>query len=94
MEQNSQAPKHIIERTRAYMLEALIPARTEVPFTETDGLLERGLIDSLGLVELIAFIQDEFGVQVAPDEITEETFGTLERIASYVLNKRAALASS
>lgn len=94
MEQNSQAPKHIIERTRAYMLETSLSARGDVAFTETDGLLERGLIDSLGLVELIAFIQDEFGVQVAPDEITEETFGTLERIASYVLSKRGAAAQS
>jgi acyl carrier protein len=44
----------------------------------------------MGVLELIAFVQDEFGIQVSDNEITEENFGTLTGIASYVLSKRAA----
>jgi len=44
----------------------------------------------LGVVELIAFIEDGFGIEVGDDDVTEQNFGTLADIATYVLSKRAA----
>jgi acyl carrier protein len=57
---------------------------------EHDRLLERGIVDSMGVMELIAFLQDEFHIQVAEAEITEEHFGSLDAIASFVTAKRPA----
>jgi hypothetical protein len=44
-----------------------------------------------GTVELITFLQDRFGVAAADDEITEDNFATLRRIASFVTGKRSAV---
>ena len=84
----------IIERARAFVVENFLYARADVQVNPDDALLERGIIDSLGVVELLAFIEDEFGIQVGDDEVTEQNFGTLNDIATYVLGKRAATASA
>ncbi len=94
MGSNGGDPIPIIERARAYVLENFLYARTDVQLTGTDPLLERGIIDSMGVLELISFIQDEFGIKVGDDDITEENFGTLAAIARYVVRKRAEAAVS
>lgn len=94
MDHNGQDPTAIIERARAYVLENFLYARTDVQLTESDALLERGIIDSMGVLELISFIQDEFRIKVGDDEITEENFGTLASIARYVVSKRGEAAVS
>ena len=94
MEREQPIPTHIIDRTRAYVLENFLYARSDVALTDTDALLERGIIDSMGVVELISFIQDAFGIRIGDDEITEENFGTLARIASFVESKRVPTPTS
>jgi acyl carrier protein len=94
MDSNGQHLTPVIDRARAYVLENFLYARTDVQLTETDALLERGIIDSMGVLELITFIQDEFGITVGDDEITEENFGTLASIARYVTGKRAGVGAS
>jgi acyl carrier protein len=89
MPQNASIPE-IIERTRAFVVENFLYARSDVQLNPEDGLLAQGIIDSLGVVELIAFIEDEFGIEVGDDEVTEQNFGTLADIATFVLSKRAA----
>lgn len=52
------------------------------------SLLDTGVIDSTGVLEVIAFVEREFGIQVADDEIVPENLDSIERLASYVLRKR------
>ncbi len=84
------AATDIIDRARAFVVENFLYARSDVQLAPTDPLLERGIVDSMGVVELIAFLEEEFGVEVGDDEITEQNFGTLAGIASFVLTKRVA----
>lgn len=90
---NGQDATPIVERARAYVLENFLYARTDVQLTDTDQLLERGIIDSMGVLELISFVQEEFSVQVSDSDVTEENFGTLSGIARYILSKRGVPAS-
>jgi acyl carrier protein len=48
----------------------------------------------MGMVELITFLQDQYGVEPADDEITEDNFATLRRIATFVERKRGAARGS
>ena len=84
----------IIERTRAFVVENFLYARSDIPMNPDDGFLERGIVDSLGVVEFVAFIEDEFDIEVGDDEVTEQNFGTLTNVATYVLGKRAAIADA
>jgi acyl carrier protein len=47
-------------------------------------LLRNGLIDSIGIAELVEFIEDEYGVQLTLDELVVENFGTVGQIADLV----------
>ena len=47
-----------------------------------------GYIDSAGLLELIAWYEKEYAIQLAEDEITIDNLGTLEAMANFVLKRK------
>jgi acyl carrier protein len=53
------------------------------PSVETD-LMESGLLDSLSLVELMAGLEEEFGIKISFDEIELDNFRSVARIAEFV----------
>ncbi len=55
---------------------------------EQASLLDEGVVDSTGVLEVIAFIESEFGIAVEDLEITPENFDSIGRIAAYVERKR------
>jgi acyl carrier protein len=55
----------------------------EAPSAETD-LMESGLLDSLTLVELMAALEEEFGIKISFDEIALDNFRSIARVAEFV----------
>lgn len=49
-----------------------------------DDLLEGSLVDSLGIMRLISFIDGEFGVTVPPEDMTIENFISVNAIVAYL----------
>jgi len=49
-----------------------------------DNLLESGIIDSLGVLELVTFMQQEFALAVADEDLTPENFQNIESMARFV----------
>jgi D-alanine--poly(phosphoribitol) ligase subunit 2 len=61
---------------------------TEVPAPDTD-LFETGILDSLRFVELLATLEESFGVQVSVEELEIDDFRSLARIADFLTAKSA-----
>jgi acyl carrier protein len=80
----------IIEQVRQFITENYLYMRRDVQLHEDDALLARGIIDSMGVMEIVAFLEEEFGVTVADTDITEENLGSLGAIARYVTAKQSA----
>jgi acyl carrier protein len=74
----------VLARTRAYVQETFLYMRPGFTLGDQDRLLDRGVIDSMGVMELLAFLRTEFGVVVADEDITESNLGSLADIARYV----------
>jgi acyl carrier protein len=53
------------------------------------SLIATGLVDSTGMLEVIAFLESEFGIRVRDQEMTPENLETTGRIAAFVARKRA-----
>ena len=53
-----------------------------------ESLLDRGIVDSTGMLEIIMFIEDELGVAVEDEEMIPENLDSVNRIASFVSKKR------
>ena len=49
-----------------------------------EDLLEQGIIDSLGLMKLIAFMEETFGIKIMDDEIVPENFQSLNSMVTLV----------
>ena len=56
--------------------------------TEDTQLFESGFVDSTGILELVAFIEKQYAVLVADDELVPENFKTLTAIARYIDAKK------
>jgi acyl carrier protein len=54
---------------------------------EKDSLLETGVIDSTGVLELIAFIEETYGIQVEDEEIIPENLDTILDITYFIEQK-------
>lgn len=51
-------------------------------------LVQSGLVDSTGILEIVAFLESKFGVQAADEELAAENFATISTIAKFVIAKR------
>jgi acyl carrier protein len=58
------------------------------PLDESASLLERGVIDSLGLVKLVGFLEQRFAIALGDDELEPSHFETVTTIAQLVERKR------
>ena len=56
--------------------------------TDDFPLIERQVLDSLGIFQLVSFLEEEFGIEVLDEELIPENFGTIEGIARLVSAKR------
>jgi D-alanine--poly(phosphoribitol) ligase subunit 2 len=61
----------------------------EIPSADTD-LFETGVLDSLGFVELMLHLEQEFGIKVALDQVEIDHFRSIERMVAFVLTGSGA----
>ncbi|HLY29503.1 MAG TPA: hypothetical protein VKQ36_00615 [Ktedonobacterales bacterium] len=54
-------------------------------------LLEQGIIDATGVLEIALFLEDTYGVQVMQSDLIPENFGTVRNIAAFVVEQIANL---
>jgi acyl carrier protein len=71
---------------RTFILEKFPLARKQ-QIKDSDPLLESGVLDSLGVLDLVTFVEQEFSVHVADDELVPENFQTIDRIAAFIETK-------
>ncbi len=76
-----------IKEIRDFILESYLFTDDESALKNNQSLLEAGIIDSTGILELIEYIQQAFGIEVEDDEMIPDNFDTVERIVAYVSRK-------
>lgn len=64
-------------------------ARQQANLLDTDSLFNSGIVDSLGVLDLVTFIEDEFGVIVADEDLLAENFETIEQMEAFVQAKQS-----
>ena len=83
-QQGSYTQTEIVDRTRAWVRETFLYMRPDWKFGDDDPLLGSGVIDSVGVIELVEFLQDAFDFKVADAEIVEQNLGSLNAIGRFV----------
>ena len=57
---------------------------------DDESLLEAGVLDSMSMVDLIAFIEKTYGIAIDEDDMVPENFDTIDAMAAYVGEKHNA----
>ena len=78
---------NVKESIKNYVLSELVSDKQHSNLSETDQLIETGIIDSLGIMKLIGFLEDSLSVQIDDMELIPENFATIEAISSLVEGK-------
>ena len=76
----------IKEDIKNYILEASLSDVKDVD--DTDLIFENGLLDSMGLLFLIEFLDENFGVTVSDEELNPKNFESINNIVSFVDDKQ------
>ena len=76
----------IKEDIKTYILEASLSDVKDVD--DTDLIFENGLLDSMGLLFLIEFLDENFGVTVSDEELNPKNFESINNIVSFVDDKQ------
>jgi len=70
---------------------------SEITFTDLDkikedtNLFEEGIFDSLGFLSLISYLDEEFGIEVANDELSEDNFESINAVVAFIERKKNLL---
>jgi len=71
-------------KVRGYILENLLFSSDAAELPNDASLLERGVIDSTGVLEIILFLEGEFGIQVKASEMLPENFDSVNNMVRFV----------
>ena len=79
--------KSVLKEVREYIVENFLLDEEEEAIGDSASFLESGLIDSTGILEVIAFLEEHYRIKVADDEMIPENLDSITSIASFVLTK-------
>ena len=79
--------EQVTERIRNFVSENYLFGYDENELCDDSSLLELGIIDSTGILELVVFLEKEFNVEVLDEEILPENLDSINCISSYVSKK-------
>ncbi len=78
---------------REFIVDNFLFREDQESVSDSESLLENGLMDSTGVLELVAFLENDMGIEIQDAEIVPENFDSIENISRYAsakLGKRVA----
>lgn len=81
--------QHIAKLVDYLRRSVLLNPEEEIPLDRS--LLEAGILDSYGIVDLLTFIEGEYGLAIPDEDITKEKMGSLRKMANYIVQRRLVL---
>lgn len=77
-----------IEREiREFVIDNFLFGQPDELFLDTDSFLEKGLIDSMGILTLVEFVRDRYRIAIEDEELIPENWDSVQRIARFIQSK-------
>ena len=77
-------------RIRSYILENYLFTDDQGMLGSDDSFLQKNILDSTGMLEVIYFIEDEFAIKVQDEEMVPENLDSVNRIVAFLERKGVA----
>ncbi|NQT07232.1 MAG: acyl carrier protein [Candidatus Omnitrophica bacterium] len=72
---------------KKFIIDNYLRGAEDAQLSYDDSFLEKGIIDSIGVIELTSFIQEKYGIKIEVAEIIPENFDTLNNLERYTTKK-------
>jgi acyl carrier protein len=92
MGKSGLGPDGIKSSLRTFLSEPILPLAKVSAFGDDESFLEKGILDSTGVLELVSHLEKQFGIRVEADEIIPDNLDSLNKLAAFVLKKTANVA--
>lgn len=83
----------VLDHVRRFVTDNYLYRFPDVTLTDDLNLLEAGVIDSLGVIELVGEVEGQFAITVRDIDVTEENFGSVTGVADFVARQHGNGAS-
>ena len=93
MKRQMTTPESIKSAIREYILEHF-PAARERALSDEDRLLDLDIVDSLGVLDIIAHLEAAFDVTIADDELEVDDFASIQALSAFVQRKLRCTSSN
>ncbi len=77
----------IKDEIRSFIIENFLYGVDSENLSSDDSFFERGIVDSTGVLSIISYVEERYGIQVSDVEITPDNFDSIGKIAAYVNKK-------
>lgn len=84
-------PTEIQDALIDFVSKQLLNDRPDIQLGPQDDLLSSNLVDSLGVMRIVAFIEQHYGVQVPPTDVTIENFLNIATISTYLQRRQSEI---
>ena len=74
-------------KIRAYIAENILFSDNGYTYSDETSFLEEGIVDSMGIMELVMFVDEGFGITVEDDEVIPDNFDSVSKLAAYIRRK-------
>ncbi len=72
-----------------YIARNLLFSDNGFPYADDVSFLEEGVVDSVGVMELVAFVEEEFGLKIDDMDVTPDNFDSVNKLAAFIRRKAA-----
>jgi acyl carrier protein len=79
--------KYIKKKFKVFIRDKFLLGDVSKLSNDDDSFLEKGIIDSTGVLELVSFIEDTFNIRVEDEELVPNNLDSLNNLTSYVKKK-------
>ncbi|MER8762549.1 acyl carrier protein [Mesorhizobium sp. M0968] len=83
----------IKDKVKTFIVDNFLFGDTSYELADTASLIENGIIDSTAVLELVAFIEDDFGIAMVDADIVPANLDSIDSISAFVKAKAEALAA-
>ena len=73
---------------KTYILAEFLPGEDPAALTDTTALVTTGILGSIGVLKVVSFLEDQFGVTIEANETVVENFNTLSDMARLITTKK------
>ena len=75
---------------KTFILNEFLPGEDPAALTDTTPLMTTGILDSIAVLKVVSFLENQFGITIEPHEAVVENLNTLSDMATLVMSKKVS----